>query len=118
MKLIAHQFAFVRDLAKFYDFVENSGDMCTLGESFRTTAMQEIYVKNGLSKTLDSNHPKRLAQDLNFFIKGILTYKKEDLQRYGDFWESLSPENRWGGNFPKWFPGSDFIDTPHFERNV
>jgi hypothetical protein len=43
---------------------------------------------------------------------------KTRLQVYGDYWESLSPENRWGGNFPKWYPGSDFLDPRHFERHV
>jgi hypothetical protein len=117
MKLINHQFAFIRDIAKLYNFVENSGDMCTLGWGFRTTEMQALFVKTGLSKTMNSNHPKRLAQDLNFFVKGVLTYKKEDLQRYGDYWESLSPENRWGGNF-KDSKGEPFEDTDHFERNA
>jgi hypothetical protein len=67
---------------------------------------------------MHSNHLRRLAVDLNFFMNDILVTDKAHLQPIGDYWESLSPENRWLGNTEKWFPGSTFIDCPHFERNA
>ena len=126
MNLVAEQFAFLMDLSKLYEYVYNtdSGMMITGGELYRTPEQQQIYVNAGKSKTMQSNHLRRLAQDLNFIQNGIVITNddpvraKKAIQQYGDFWESLNPLNRWGGNFSNWFPGSTFIDCPHFERNV
>jgi peptidoglycan L-alanyl-D-glutamate endopeptidase CwlK len=59
-------------------------------------------------------HLKKCAIDLNFFKSGNgeLVQDKDSLQEIGNYWESLSKFNRWGGNF------KSFIDTPHFERYV
>ena len=79
-------------------------------------------LKTGKSKTMNSYHLKRLAIDLNFFkpvydedgkLKGYtLTWRYEDIKPFGEYWESLNPKNKWGGNF------KTFKDTPHFERRV
>ena len=55
-------------------------------------------------------HGYRLARDYDIWVNDELAYEKEKLQPIGDFWESLYPPNKWGGNFKK------FVDTPHFER--
>ena len=60
---------------------------------------------------LKSKHTERLAIDLNFIKDNQLTQDIELLRPIGEFWEKLSPDNRWGGNFSK-------PDCPHFERNV
>jgi predicted chitinase len=74
-----------------------------------------MHVQNGRSKTMNSQHLKRLALDLNFFREDPdgnlrLTYDVDELRPLGDYWESLDGANRWGGNW------SSFKDTPHFER--
>ena len=79
---------------------------------FRTVEQQAIYVQTGRSKTLNSNHLKRLAIDLNFFKDGQIIWDKGVLTPLGAYWESLYPKNRWGGNF------NSLVDCPHFERNV
>jgi hypothetical protein len=114
MNLVAEQNAFLGDVAKLIEFIYNSdnGMLITAGELFRTNYQQTEYVKNGLSNTMFSNHCRRLAIDLNFIQNGNIIDDKEKLLIYGDFWESLSPENRWGGNF------STIYDPGHFERNV
>jgi len=69
---------------------------------------------------MNSYHLKRLAIDLNFFkpveengqLTYKLTYEQKDLEEFGKYWESLSPQNRWGGHF------KNFKDTPHFERRL
>ena len=67
-----------------------------------------------MAKTLDSQHCRRMAIDLNIFKDMGDEYKytveKCDIQIIGDFWESLDKKNNWGGNW------SDFQDTVHFER--
>jgi hypothetical protein len=111
MILSKQQAAFLRDVAKLWERVWARGWDITGGELYRTAAQQEIYFKEGKSKTMNSNHLKRLAIDLNFFNpKGELEVTKNGLQWIGDFWESLSPQNKWGGNY------KSFLDCPHFER--
>jgi hypothetical protein len=108
------QNAFLLDVAKLINYIDNCDDgmLITGGELFRTAEMEALYVKEGKSNTMNSNHLKKLAVDLNFIQNGNLISDKASLQKYGDYWESLNPINRWGGNF------HSILDTDHFERNV
>lgn len=112
MKLSDHQQTFTANIAKLINHALVLGIDLTFGEAFRTREQQEIYFKNGKSKTMNSNHLRRLAVDFNFFIEGKLTYKHPRITELGKYWESLHPMNRWGGNF------KNFYDAPHFEMNV
>jgi hypothetical protein len=119
MSLMLEQFEFLKDVAKLIEFVTVKGFIITAGELYRPQMMQEHYYKTGKSKTLTSNHTKRLAIDLNFFKYNKLTYSYDAIKEIGDFWESLNEKNRWGGDWN----GNDirdekFIDTPHFERSL
>lgn len=112
MSRVDEQWEFLKDVASLIGMAEKRGIVLTGGELFRTQEQQAIYMKNGKSKTAKSKHLERLAIDFNFFVNGQLTYDKKTIQPLGDFWESLHPANRWGGNF------ASFLDVPHFERNV
>jgi hypothetical protein len=128
MGLSDHQYEFLKDIAKLIQFAEEKGIKLTAGEAYRTADQQLLYyhgkdIKEAGSQTLVftegrkrswtkySNHMRRLAMDFNFFVDGALTYDKSVLSELGEYWEGLSPLNRWGGNF-------SHTDTPHFERNV
>ena len=116
MSLVNEQAAFLQDVMKLIQFSTEQGFVVTGGELYRPTEMQEIYVKSGRSKTMNSNHLKRCAIDLNFFLeqggKLKLTYDTAVLKKIGDYWEGLSTQNSWGGNW------NSFKDVPHFERRV
>lgn len=112
MSLSDEQAAFLLDVCKLVPYATSLGFKVTGGELQRTQAQQEIYVKTGKSKTLNSNHLKKLAIDLNFIRDGQLIYDKHDLAPIGAYWESLNSKNRWGGNF------KSILDMPHFERHV
>jgi peptidoglycan L-alanyl-D-glutamate endopeptidase CwlK len=112
MSLVQEQQLFLLDACRLIAFATKQGFVVTGGELFRTTEQQEIYVKTGRSKTMNSNHLKRCAIDLNFFKSGELVYDKKVLQPLGDYWESLNKKNSWGGNW------NSFKDVPHFERRV
>lgn len=112
MSLVAEQAAFLLDAAKLIQYATEQGWVITGGELFRTAEQQQIYVRTGRSKTMNSNHLKRCAIDLNFFRDGKLVWDKAQLAPLGAYWESLNPKNRWGGNF------RSLVDVPHFERNV
>lgn len=112
MSLVVEQAAFLLDVCKLIQHATEQGWTITGGELFRTAEQQAIHVKAGRSKTMRSNHLRRLAIDLNFFRNGQLVWDKAQIAPLGAFWESLNPKNRWGGNF------NSLVDVPHFERNV
>lgn len=112
MTMVEEQSKFLVHVANLIQHAVSLGFLITGGELFRTNEQQAIYVKDGRSRTMSSNHLIRLAIDFNFFKDGKLTYDKAALQPLGDYWESLDEKNRWGGNF------KGFVDTPHFERNI
>lgn len=112
MRMVTEQNAFLTDFALLILEAQKRGFEVSAGELLRTPEQQKIYFDTGRSKTLDSNHLKKLAGDLNFFKDGKWIQSKAELQGLGDFWEALNPLNRWGGNF------RSFTDCPHFERNL
>ena len=112
MSLVQTQAEFLLDATKLIQFATAAGFVVTGGELWRTPEQQKVYVQTGRSKTMESKHLKRLAIDLNFFRDGQLCYDIKTLRPVGEYWESLNPKNRWGGNF------SSFKDVPHFERNA
>lgn len=112
MSLVTEQFLFLKDVIKLLDYCVINGWIVTFGEAARTIEQQQIYVKTGRSKTMQSKHLQRLAIDLNFFKDGSLIYDIALLKAIGDYWESLTPGNQWGGNW------KSFKDVPHFQRGA
>ena len=112
MSLVAEQARFLLDVAKLIEYATEQGFVVTGGELYRTAEQQQIYLKTGRSKTMNSNHLKRCAIDLNFFQGGKLVYDIPTLTPIGRFWESLDAKNS-AGMFWK-----SFKDVPHFERKV
>ena len=112
MSLVTEQAAFLLDVCKLIQKSNELGFTVTGGELFRTLEQQQLYIKTGRSKTMNSLHLKRCAIDLNFFIDGKLTYDVKVLTPLGQYWESLNPKNQWGGFW------RSFKDVPHFQRTV
>ena len=117
MSLVREQDDFLSDVAMLILYIQERGFIVSGGELWRTREQQQVYFNLGRSKTMNSMHLKRLALDLNFFREkedGSLEQitMKPDLQLVGDYWESLSDENRWGGNW------RSIYDPGHFERRV
>ena len=104
------QAAFLLDVCRLIARATQLGFVVTGGELYRTQEQQEIYVRTGRSRTMNSLHGDRRAIDLNFFWQGKPCYDKAILAPLGAFWESLHPLNSWGGN------GVSLVDTPHFSR--
>lgn len=111
MSMVQEQAAFLLDVCKLIAKATELGFTVTGGELYRTIEQQQIYVKTGRSKTMNSIHLKRCAIDLNFFKDGTCVYSVPMLKPLGDYWESLHPKNQWGGTWR-------FVDVPHFQRTV
>lgn len=88
-----------------------------LGEVLRTPEQQKLYYNSGASKTMNSQHLKKLAIDLNLIKDGRLATAAET-RELGKWWEARDPQNRWGGSWRGAVESgaSKFIDAPHFER--
>ena len=118
MTQIEQQAAFLKDAAKLILEAASYDLVVTEGELFITPREQPMEADNDANRSgifYDLNHD-RLAINLNFYKiapTGFLelTYAKSDIQKLGDWWESLYPLNKWGGNF------DTLLYTPHFHRN-
>jgi len=120
MTLRQVQSVFLKNIAKLILWAYDHGYELTAGEFFRTQKQQAIYLASGKSKTMNSQHLKRLAADFNLFKNGILLNAPIDYKPLGDYWESLSQFNRWGGDWDRDDDLSDetFKDPYHFEMKV
>ena len=113
----AKQWMFSRMLARLLVFLEQKGYDVVIGEVKRTKEMQEIYVKDGRSKTMNSLHLRCLAADLTLFKDGVWLKDPNDYKEMGEYWESLG--GRWGGRFGD-NPDTEEIegwDSNHVEWN-
>lgn len=118
IRLSAHQQVFSKNIGLLIEKADELGIGLTFGEAWRTIYQQREYVRQGKSLTLNSNHLQRLAVDFNFFIDGELTYDWATIKPLGDYWESLDPNNRWGGDWNNDGVKNGWLDIPHFEMFV
>ena len=115
MSLSEKQMLFTRNIADLIFFATEKGFGLTLGHAWRSPEEQERLVREGRSKTFKSQHLNRLAIDFNIFLNGGLCLDWSLIKPLGDYWESLHPSNRWGGDWNNNELKDGFIDTPHFE---
>jgi hypothetical protein len=107
------QSLFSQNVATLIIYIKNAGFLCTFGEAYRTPEQAQIYAKEGKG-IADSLHCKRLAIDLNLFSKdGHYLTDHDSYARFGEYWKTLHPFNRWGGDFPEY--GGKLCDPDHFE---
>ncbi len=88
----------VRLVAKLIEWATANGYELTWSETYRTPEQAMINAANGAG-IVHSLHLVRLAVDLNLFKDGALLTTVEDYRPLGDFWKTLDPLCRWGGDF-------------------
>jgi hypothetical protein len=119
MSLGSTQREFSLQVAELIEFIYKSGYECTLGDAYRDPRVfGEMGDKNSIIGKensypaygrAESAHKQRLAIDLNLFKDNIYLRHTEAHRPFGEFWKSLHPDNRWGGDFtPK--------DGNHYSR--
>lgn len=98
---------FAELLGEFLVWLYKNDYEVSLGEAYRTPEQAAINAQKGggIRNTL---HTKRLAIDLNLFLDASLASDEDIYQRdsaaykpLGDYWKSLHPLCRWGGDFSK-----------------
>jgi hypothetical protein len=116
MSLILEQVRFLKDIRSLLDFAESAGFLVTGGELERKPEVQEIYLREGRAKTMDSMHLRKCAMDLNFYkaFNGGFEWVSsiKELEEVGKHWEGLDDRNRWGGR------DVSNVEIAHFERNL
>lgn len=115
LKLREAQWRFTRHIAHLINYAYSEDFMLSFGEAWRSPQQQEIYFKEGKSKTMQSKHLERLAVDFNIFTRGeesplfngkegeALKKDIEKVKMLGEYWKTLHPSNQWGG-FWGWDP--------------
>lgn len=98
LTLRQRQSLFVKLVAQLIDFAYRSGYELTFGETWRTPEQAALNAKKGagISRSL---HVDRLAIDVNLFLDGKFLEATEAHKPLGDFWKTLHPDCRWGGDF-------------------
>lgn len=106
MTLREKQSIFLKNVASLINWAFENGYELTGGELQRTKEQQEVYVNEGKSKTMDSQHLKKLAIDFNLFINGKYQIENEAYRPLSEYWKSLHPNNVSG--FDWGFDGNHF----------
>ena len=109
MSLSAQQAAFSAMFAHLVLYAGQLGYQAVIAEVARTTEQQTLYVQQGKSSTLRSQHLKRLAGDLLLLKDGMYQKESTAYAALGAYWEGLDRHNVWGGRWAR------FPDGNHFE---
>ncbi len=112
MKLREHQSLFMKLLPRLIDYAYAMGYELTGGELERSKAQAEANAKSGAG-IANSLHLISLAIDLRLFINGEWQKSSEPYRPLGEYWRSLHPLCRWGGDF-KDSLGNPKPDGGHF----
>jgi D-alanyl-D-alanine carboxypeptidase-like protein len=106
MTLHEMQAAHTLCVAKLIEWVYGQGWELTWGEAYRTQEQAQWDATNHIG-IVNSVHCQRLAVDLMLFINGVYQTAAEAYQPLGDYWKTLNPLARWGGDFKS-------VDADHF----
>jgi len=99
MTLSGAQFEFTLDITKLIQYIYDSGYTCTFGDAYRSPKAHGGMGEKGPYGRARSAHKQRLAVDLNLFKDGMWLTKSSDHKPFGEYWKSLRPDHRWGGDF-------------------
>ena len=94
MTTSTEQWEFLQDLALLIIWASTKGYKLTGGDLYRDKAAARSHPSG-----LKSKHHSRTAIDLNLFINGRYRGSTKAHEPLGEFWESIRPQNSWGGRF-------------------
>lgn len=91
---------FTRCTGLLIGWAYQNGYALTYGETWRDPRIAALNAKDGKGIT-NSLHCDRLAVDFNLFKDGKYLLDSKDHKPLGDYWKTLHPLARWGGDFTK-----------------
>jgi hypothetical protein len=98
MSLREKQSLFVGLVALLIIHAKELGYQLTFGEALRSPEEAIRLAKAGKG-IQNSVHCLSLAIDLNLFKNGVYLSSTEDHRVLGEYWKTLDPLARWGGDF-------------------
>jgi hypothetical protein len=98
MTLRQKQSLFVQLVALLIQHAYDNGYELTFGECYRPPETAAIMAKQGKGIS-NSLHTQKLAIDLNLFKDGVFLSSSASHKPLGDYWKTLNPLCRWGGDF-------------------
>lgn len=110
MSLSDQQQVFTHNVGKLIIFAYDKGYSLTFGDAYRDPRLAVLNAQAGKG-IVKSLHTQRLAVDLNLFKDGMYMAKSEDYAELGQYWKTLDPLNRWGGDFKPVPDGNHFSST-------
>ena len=110
MSLGDKQRRFTELVARFILWCYDNGYELTFGECYRTPEQAALNAASGTG-IANSLHTKRLAIDLNLFVNGEYRTETEAYKQVGEYWKTLDPEARWGGDFSR--PDGNHFSLEH-----
>ena len=110
MTLSEKQRKFSRLVGQFIGWCYANGYEMTLGEAYRTPEQAALNAKSGAG-IANSLHTKRLALDFTLFPSGVYQTESAAYKIAGEYWKTLDPDARWGGDFSK--PDGNHISLQH-----
>lgn len=99
MSLRKAQSEFLFLTTKLIRHIYSTGYEATYGDAYRDPRVHGEWGEKKSYSHPESNHKRRLALDLNLFKDGTYLAGTDEHERFGTYWESLHPWNRWGGRF-------------------
>lgn len=114
MTLGEKQRAFTLCVAKLITYAYDMGFELTFAEAYRTPEQAKLNAQNGIGSA-NSVHCDRLAVDLNLFEDGVYLTTSEAHRPLGEYWKTLHPLARWGGDFRK--PDGNHYSFEHNGRS-
>ncbi len=102
MRLAQQQRIFAQLVAKLILWVaaQPGNSAVRFGEAYRTPEQAKLDADKGTG-IANSLHCERLAIDLILDVDGIYQANSAAYKKLGEYWKSLHPLCRWGGDFTK-----------------
>lgn len=101
LTLSQKQRLFTKLAAQLIAWANANGYELTLGDAYRDPRVHGDMGSKKSYSSANSSHKERLAIDLNLFKSGDYLTTTEAHKPLGDYWKSLHPDCRWGGDFKR-----------------
>lgn len=98
MTMNEKQVLFASLVSKLLTYAFRTNNQVIIAEAYRPPETAAAYAKQGKG-IKNSLHTKKLAIDLFRFKDGTVSWDTEDYRKLGEYWKSLHPLARWGGDF-------------------
>lgn len=111
MTLSEKQRLFAKLLGQFLVWIYSKPGREVVGGEWQRTKAQADANAAGGAGISNSLHLLLLAVDLSLFLAGVYQRETPAYKELGDYWKSLHPLCRWGGDFKK--PDGNHFSIEH-----